>query len=387
MDRLNKLEGELRVGLGWDGYRVDRASVRLVRPFHAIRIMEGKPAERAVKQIPMLFSVCGKAQGVAAELALEAAGTVGPDAIVRRAREGRVLAEAIQEHLWRILLDWPQALGRNGRPEPMALLRGRIARAVQDNVRPADARASQDLAVFIDGFLAEHVFGMKAAQWLQLESIDRFEKWLRSSITPTAALFGELWNGAGRWGRSDISLLPEFDRDALLKRIAPELKNNPEFARCPSWSDAPAETGALARMCGHALIQAMLQAEGNTVAVRMIARLVEIAALSSRLRQLAVSPPTSPSWILAVHAAAGVGIARVETARGMLLHFLQLDADRVARYAIVAPTEWNFHPAGACVEGLRGLESREPLDLRKKAELMVASLDPCVPWHVNVERI
>jgi len=387
VDHLNKLEGELRVGLGWSGYRVDRVNVRSLRPLHAIRIMEGRPAEQAVKQIPMLFSVCGKAQGVAAGLALEAARDVEPDAIAQREREGGVLAEAMQEHLWRILLDWPQALGQNGRPEPLALLRRQIAQFMPDNIRPADAHASQDLAVFINGFLAEHVFGMKAAEWLELESIGRFEKWLHSSITPTAVLFGELWNGAGRWGRSDISQLPELDRGALLKQIAPELKKNPDFARCPSWSDAPAETGALARMRGNALIQAMLQREGNTVAARMAARLVEIAAIASRLQQLAVSPPAPRSLILAVHVAAGVGIARVETARGMLLHFLQLDADRVARYVIVAPTEWNFHPTGACVEGLRGLESRDPFELRKKAELLVASLDPCVAWKVDVERI
>ena len=387
MDHLNKLEGELRVGLGWNGYRVDRVNVRSVRPFHAIRIMEGRSAEQAVKQIPMLFSVCGKAQGVAAALALEAARNIEPDAIVQREREGRVLAEAVQEHLWRLLLDWPQALGKSGRPEPLALLRRQIAQAVPDNIRPANAHASQDLAVFLDRFLVEHVFGMAAAEWLEFESIGRFENWLHSSITPTALLFGELWNGAGRWGRSDISLLPELDRGVLLKQVAPELKNTSEFARYPSWSDAPAETGALARMRGHALIQAMLQREGNTVAVRMAARLVEIAAITLRLKQLAVSPPAPSSWILAVHVAAGVGMARVETARGMLLHFLQLDADRVARYVIVAPTEWNFHPAGACVEGLRGLESRDPLELRKKAELLVASLDPCVPWQVDVERI
>ncbi len=385
MDHLNKLEGELRVGLGWNGDRVDRVNVRSVRPFHAIRIMEGRPAEQAVKQIPMLFSVCGKAQGVAAALALEAARNVEPDAIVQTEREGMVLAEAVQEHLWRILLDWPQALGKSGRPESLVPLRRQIAQAVPGSSRPAGAHAWQELGVFLDRFLAEHVFGMKAAEWLELEGIGGFEKWLHSSITPTAVLFGELWNGAGRWGRSDISLLPELDRAALFKQIAPELKKNPDFAKCPSWSDAPAETGALARMRGHALIQAMLQAEGNTVAVRMAARLVEIAAIASRLKELACARPAS-SWILAVHVAAGVGIARVETARGMLLHFLQLDADRIVRYAIVAPTEWNFHPAGVCVEGLHGLQSGDHYQLRKKAELMVASLDPCVPWRVDVER-
>ena len=386
MDHLNKLEGELRIGLCWNGHRVDRVSVRSLRPFHASRIMEGKPAHQAVTQIPLMFSVCGKAQGVAAALAFEAARNIEPNAIVQTEREGRVLAEAVQEHLWRILLDWPQALGQNGRPEPLALLRKQIAQAVPGSSRPSGAHAWQELGVFLDRFLAEHVFGTAATEWLELESIGRFENWLHSSITPTAVLFGELWNGAGRWGRSDIGLLPELDRAALLKQIAPELKNNPDFARYPSWSDAPAETGALARMRDHALIQAMLQREGNTVAVRMAARLVEIAALALRLKQLAVSRPAS-SWIHAVHVASGVGMARVETARGMLLHFLQLDADKVARYVIVAPTEWNFHPAGACVEGLLGLESSDPLELRKKAELLVASLDPCVAWQVEVERI
>ena len=52
-------------------------------------------------------------------------------------------------------------------------------------------------------------------------------------------------------------------------------------------------------------------------------------------------------------------IAWVETARGLLVHRVALDGERIAGYRIVAPTEWNFHPAGAFARGALGLAAAD----------------------------
>jgi hypothetical protein len=52
--------------------------------------------------------------------------------------------------------------------------------------------------------------------------------------------------------------------------------------------------------------------------------------------------------------APGVGRALVETARGLLMHEIVLDGERIADYFIVAPTEWNFHPQGPLAGWLKG---------------------------------
>ncbi len=52
--------------------------------------------------------------------------------------------------------------------------------------------------------------------------------------------------------------------------------------------------------------------------------------------------------------ATGSGIGLAETARGLLLHRVQVERGLVTDYRIVAPTEWNFHPGGPLAQGLNG---------------------------------
>jgi coenzyme F420-reducing hydrogenase alpha subunit len=83
-------------------------------------------------------------------------------------------------------------------------------------------------------------------------------------------------------------------------------------------------------------------------------------------------------------AADGAGVAVVETARGLLLHRAVLSGGRVADYRIVAPTEWNFHPAGPLVQGLEGEEAIDAALLERNARLAVEALDPCVACNVEI---
>jgi len=66
-------------------------------------------------------------------------------------------------------------------------------------------------------------------------------------------------------------------------------------------------------------------------------------------------------------------------ARGLLLHWVQLDGDGAVRdYRVLAPTEWNFHPDGALARAVAALA---PVDL-DAARLLAAAYDPCVTCTV-----
>ncbi|HCV13111.1 MAG TPA: hypothetical protein DGC76_05325 [Candidatus Accumulibacter sp.] len=79
-------------------------------------------------------------------------------------------------------------------------------------------------------------------------------------------------------------------------------------------------------------------------------------------------------------ASPGVGLARVDTARGSLLHRVELAEDRVLQYLIVAPTEWNFHPRGAFVREISGCPASSRRAARFAADSLALSLDPCVAF-------
>jgi coenzyme F420-reducing hydrogenase alpha subunit len=156
------------------------------------------------------------------------------------------------------------------------------------------------------------------------------------------------------------------------------------FARAPVWDGVPVETGALARQQAHPLVAALRARDGNVVSTRMVARLTELAALLLRLRSDPMSPGEPPA-VRGFALGEGEGLAAVETARGLLLHRVRLAKGSVAAYAIVAPTEWNFHPAGALARGLARLTARSEHALMRHVRIAVQALDPCVACHVEVE--
>ncbi|HCX34082.1 MAG TPA: hypothetical protein DHV08_11360, partial [Rhodocyclaceae bacterium] len=80
----------------------------------------------------------------------------------------------------------------------------------------------------------------------------------------------------------------------------------------------------------------------------------------------------------------GCGMAAVETARGVLMHRVDLEDGRVSRYRIVAPTEWNFHPQGAFVRGLAGTPASDTGEAHRAAALLAHALDPCVACEIRV---
>jgi Ni,Fe-hydrogenase I large subunit len=67
-------------------------------------------------------------------------------------------------------------------------------------------------------------------------------------------------------------------------------------------------------------------------------------------------------------------------ARGLLLHWVQLDAQgRVQAYQVVAPTEWNFHPDGALAKALTQLAPQDTAG----ASLLGKAFDACVECQVS----
>ncbi len=266
--------------------------------------------------------------------------------------------EAIREYAFRTLLDWPRALGE---PEEAAALREFTATtAISPEARDR---------------LARRVFGQPAASWLAITTMSAFDRWLERGDTVAGRMLATLRFGDGGFGESDTPLVPVPDA-MRAQRLAAEMESDPEFCRRPTLNGAPAETGALARRFSDPLVAELRTRFGNSVLARFTARLREMAALiagSGTLRAGAVS------------LGGGRGIGWTENARGLLVHLATVAEGRAARYRILAPTEWNFHPDGALSRGLCGTRYASEADLRHRAALLVQSLDPCVAWRLDLD--
>ncbi|GAB4170979.1 MAG: nickel-dependent hydrogenase large subunit [Rhodocyclaceae bacterium] len=381
-------EGSLGLEVVWDGKQLTGARVRSGRPLLASRVLEGASARHAIGLVPRLFALCGRAQSVAAAAALEAASGECARDEPRGAREAMLAVECAHEHLWRLLVDLPGLLGQPARLGAFGAIRRRLQDAQRRLVSPSawwgDAdgfprpEAWRSLAGEVSDFLAAELLGTDCARFLRLCGGGEAERWMRSGAA-AAELLGGLWDRPA--GRSDVASLRLPEEDVLAGEIAPAMQASDAFLAAPVLGGAPAHTGALARQA--ARIAGTAAARGATVGVRLLARVVDLAALPQRLCASCEGEPVEP-WLRSLPLPGGRGVAAVETARGVLIHLVELAGERVARYRILAPTEWNFHPEGAFVRGLEATPARDEGEARRSAALLAHALDPCVACEIAV---
>lgn len=371
--------GRLLMRMAWRGGRVVAVSAETRRP-SAAQLLRGRTPAEALALVPRVFSLCGKAQAAACRAACAAADgkSAAPGGVLQamhsRVDDARIALEAGQEHLWRLLLDWPRMLGLVPREAEFVSWHKRLAaagktldaaRAVSDPETTDTALAGlAPLAAALRDFLDAVLFAPAQAGSL-----------LRGDALPADSWAGHLLAAAACDVQSApvrVRLLPAMSADKWTARLAHAAA---DFSARPTFDDAPAETGPLARHAEHPLVAAQL-ADGYGVAARLAARLVDLAELPGQLAQV-------PARIEAA-GASGHGLACVETARGTLIHAVRLEAGRVADYTVIAPTEWNFHPDGCWRAELLGQPVADAATGEQLLRRVALALDPCVPVAVEV---
>ncbi len=360
---LDHLEGAIRVSLTLRGERIARVDIASSRPQLAQRLLKGCSAGEVAQRIARLYTLCGRAQRLAAEAALEAAAgeTISAARLARRERE--VLAEQAREHLWHLLQPLPGQAGTAPDPTPLR----RIAQ---------DGESADTLAASLSQVLTEQVLGEPPTLWLSRDA-EALRRWCETAPTAPARRLAQLRRETDPavWRTPLLPALAAWGADTM-RSLALQALGEPSFCARPLWRGRPAETGVLSRLGDDPTLSAWLSGMGRGSATRLLARLVELARLATRLA--AGGPPVVRAWPLGE----GMAVAGVETARGLLLHVVRLEAGRVADYRILAPTEWNFHPEGALAEALAAMPGgAEPARLARQ---VVASLDPCVACRLEL---
>jgi hypothetical protein len=353
---------ELAVTVTWDGARVVDAAVALARP-RASAVLRGLAAGEALALVPRLFALCGRAQAAAARAALAAAGEPVPAAD----DDGAVLREASQEHLWRVLRDWPRALGLAPRDDLFATWYRRLAAPA----RPGDAPRAGDALAALAAFVDAEVLGPR---FEALATRADLARWSRRTDTLGAALVRALRDAGG----APSSAAGWIDPRAPLATVidgpwAPELEVR------PTHGGRPAETGAVARFREAPLVADLLGDPGSHLLARLVARLLSAADVARRLAA------GERAHVESCAPLPGVGLGRVETARGALVHRVRLDRGRIAEYAVIAPTAWNFHPRGAFRGACAAVRARSEDAVRAEVVRWVLAFDPCVPCRIDVD--
>lgn len=315
-------------------------AVRVSWPrMEAERLFIGQSVAQVEAMTPLLFTLCARAQSLAARLVLQQAA--GQQATASDEQHATLTLEAVRETLRKLLLDWSQAF--DGAPA-----------AAQWT---AQWRAAQDLPTLRS--LAEaFVYGEDCQHWLQ-RGEDGWLAWLMQGDTAPA-----------RWLRMldqplpGCTLLPPLGAGMLATHLADWLRPGG-----PVWQGQACEVSALAREADQ--LPGMLEMNLRPRA-RLLARLLQLARWLSGTQQLQASVTSLPDGALAL----------VETARGPLLHLAALDAaGRISRYRVLPPTLWHAHPEGVLRVSLGFLANANAAEWQRQISL----IDPCVAYSVSKE--
>jgi len=313
--------GRVRIQLTCADGRVGAVQVSNERPDVAM-VLRGRTADQAVQLLPLLFALCGQAQARAAALALAAAR--GEECVPRL--DPNVQREVLREHLWRCLLDLPPLLEEA---------------ALQQEFISAMKWAAEGNRADLHALLNSPRIATLHQRLQQIEE---------SHPVPSR-------------------LLPRLD---ARRSLAEWPRLSAKFCRLPDWRGMPAGTGAIARQ------QQIDKKTTSLFSACWRARFDELLDWATGDDKVGAGGTVSATPV-----APGIGRSLVETARGLLMHEIVLDGERIADYLIVAPTEWNFHPHGILVDQLLGQDAGDRAALQQQVARAVAALDPCVPWGLE----
>ncbi|EGQ63625.1 Ni,Fe-hydrogenase I large subunit, partial [Acidithiobacillus sp. GGI-221] len=239
--------------------------------------------------------------------------------------------------------------------------------------KPMEEEKLRVLVQAIDRALA-----LKGRVW---EGIGALHSWVTAGICPSAHFLQEVWDeNLAEFGRCSLRPVPDMMAWDLDGALAADVDNR--FVSRPEWEGDACETGPLVRMSDHPLVAELWQRHGNGLLTRLAARLVELVGLPARLGRL-LDGLSGNDGVLGI-GGNGVGLGQVEAARGRLAHRVKVKGDRVSRYQILAPTEWNFHPRGPLWRGLVGRPAGNADILQRQVGFLVVALDPCVAFTVQV---
>ena len=345
------------------------------------RLLAGQRGEQVGQTLTSVFTLCAHAHLRTAALALTAAQS-GSDAPPAAETPVLLWVETARDHLRSIALDWPQRqAGASSDAQSMAWLRD-CPLPLASGKTSADAASAWQTLAALRTWLEERILHQPVSDWLDAHrQADALADWCTAQATrlPPARCLAN-WHTRANSLTPDSHFLQVLDLDparqaAQLRQLAQTLVHDPDFVQRPTWRSQCAENGPWARLRHGPTLASNRHSAWTRLAARWF-ELLELAAATPDTDRAGAAPLLS-SGALAL--ADGQALAWSEMARGLLLHWVQLDGNGgVMDYRVLAPTEWNFHPAGALARAVAALAP----DDTETARMLASAYDPCVTCTV-----
>lgn len=333
-------------------------SIRSGRP-DAARLALGRSADELPALLGAIFTLCAHAHRFTARRAVAAARGL-PDAVA----EAEVLAlraATARDQVMRVAHDWPRQLGRHEAGAADAWVGLRSCPLWRQEWPEAER-----LQRWPD-WLAHHWLGMPLPRWLtalDADGPDAVERWCERAPGRVASLLRTLRAPAQRACAAGPAWLPLADPQRTMPALAALLAHG----GLPLDDGVVPDTGPWTRQ------HDPLRSAPHNAWMRLVSRFVDLLRLAA---------PEGARWLAhgALRLGAREGIAWTEMARGLLVHWVVLDAPgaRVEALRVLAPTDLNFHARGVLARALAALQASGD---EARARLLAVAFDPCVEFDV-----
>ncbi|MGB0695850.1 MAG: nickel-dependent hydrogenase large subunit [Rhodospirillaceae bacterium] len=412
------------------GNRISTVDIGSSRTVTAGRILTKKNVNESLGKMSSVVTDHLTAHTVAGVRAVEAAMGVRVARSVNLARDVLLMRDMLEDHILRMVLDWPVLGAEPADPGAARGVKGILgelpAMLFPDGdglsvgggtVGTSLTSAMVDRLHDIRSHLTRTVMGReapppwrrthaKASSNAEAGSTDHpsagamiepplaaddpeaaMLDWCDQGDTSTSRLFARLMSkGMAAMGASTNELMPdlaEYQMEMLLSQ-----DQQGRFRQHPHWKGRVFETGALARMASHPAIQALRKRYRSGLLSRFAAHLVEafhlIDQMEITVEKLVDTPLIAPSVVSPGPQRPSTGLGNAECVGGRIYHWARLTGDQVVDYRILPPTAWNFHPEGPLVTGMTNVRVPDEDHAMAFCRFMVSALDPSVAWEARM---
>lgn len=286
-------------------------------------LLDGKPVDEAARLVPLIYNICAAAQEASARSAL---GLDLPAAL-----QARIAEETLREHVLKLCIVWPTAVGAAASREALPL----VAAAATDQEAAARLRGA--------------ILGQGASL---PDSWAAFAAWMDAGSTAPARAFAAVAGWDPDWGLAE---LPAFEPSAAV-----DWQSATQMGRA-------VENSAAARVAAAPLMAAIAERRERGVMWRMAARLVEV------------------DWILSGHPLATISVpGTAQAARGAMIAEASTEHGMVTSFRRLSPTDFALAPGGLLDTALATLPADPRAPLRAVAQMVVETIDPCVVTELEM---
>jgi coenzyme F420-reducing hydrogenase alpha subunit len=382
----NKTQNQLIINITTKNNQVENVIIKSSRITNAADIFVGKKIDEVLSLLPLLFSVCGKAQLVTALQAIENFHHLPNNIEIQQYRTASVKMESIKENLHRIYINWADFI-----KTPQDIKSMRQIMQLQHNFQQIlttdiykispqtiniDENKIKKLKIELGQHLKQNIFKIQPYEWLQIKNIQDLKNWADNTTTIAAKMIKFIIDKKNQnIGLSSISPLTTINED-----IIKEIIHNKNYIQKPTINNKCYESTSCT-IIKTPLLSAISKTYGKAMLHRAVATLSQITLNSENLFNNYDNNNSKQD----IKNYEKYGIGTVIAARGKLVHCIKIKNDKIKNYKILAPTEWNFHPQGSLQQMLIGLKGNKK-ELKIIINMLICLLDPCVDYELNFKK-